>query len=59
VNFDWEPDDEKLLRYLKIPPKKKLEWLQKMHEFTVRSSSKHMLKLRWRLREEMNKCHRP
>jgi hypothetical protein len=50
--FGWETEEEKLLRYRKMPPKKKLEWLQKMHEFTVKTSSKRMLALRWKLREE-------
>lgn len=49
--FEWEKEEEKLLRYMKIPPKKKLEWLRKMHEFTVKSSSARMIKLRWKLRE--------
>ena len=57
MNFGWEADEERLLRYMRVSPKKKLEWLQKMHEFTVKSSSKYLLKLRWRLREEINKCH--
>jgi hypothetical protein len=51
MKFGWETEEEKLLRYMKIPPKQRLEWLQKMHEFTVKSSSKRMLKLRWKLRE--------
>lgn len=51
MTFDWETEEEKLLRYMKVPPEKKLEWLRKMHEFTVKASSKRMLRLRWRLRE--------
>ncbi|NQT89990.1 MAG: hypothetical protein HQ558_01910 [Candidatus Omnitrophica bacterium] len=51
MKFGWETEEEKLLRCLKISPKKRLEWLQKMHEFTVKTSSKHMLARRWKLRE--------
>ena len=29
----WESEKEKLLRYMKIPPKKKMEWLMEMHLF--------------------------
>lgn len=51
MNFGWETEEEKLLKYMKWPAKKKLEWLRQMHEFTVKTSSKKMLALRWKLRE--------
>jgi len=51
INFDWENERAKLLFYMQIPAKKKLEWLRQMHEFTVKTSSKRMLALRWKLRE--------
>ena len=51
MNFDWESEAEKRSRYMKIPAKKKLEWLRQMHEFTVKTSSKRMMALRWKLRE--------
>ena len=51
LDFDWEDEKAKFLIYMKIPPKKKLEWLRQMHEFTVKTSSKKMLALRWKLRE--------
>jgi len=35
MNFGWESEREKLLRYMKIPPKKKLEWLRDMSEFAA------------------------
>ncbi len=36
VDFGWEKEEEKLKRYLKMPAKKKLEWLKDMHDFYVR-----------------------
>ena len=51
MNFDWESEEEKLLRYMKIPAHKKMEWLRQMHEFIVKTSSKQTLALRQKLRE--------
>jgi hypothetical protein len=34
MNFQWEKDETKLLRSMKVPAQKKLEWLYAMHEFT-------------------------
>lgn len=49
--FEWETEEERLLRFMKIPPKKKLEWLRQMHEFMVKCSSKRTRLIRWKLRE--------
>jgi len=49
--FKWETEEERLLRFMKIPPKKKLEWLQKMHEFMVKCSSRRTKLIRWKLRK--------
>lgn len=43
--------DEKLRRYIKIPAKKKLEMLEKLHQMAVKTSSRKLMKLRWKLRE--------
>ncbi|MDD5292494.1 MAG: hypothetical protein PHY46_04895 [Candidatus Omnitrophica bacterium] len=43
--------DEKLRRYMKIPPKKKLEILEELHRMAVKNSSPKVMKLRWKLRE--------
>ena len=51
MSFEWETEDERLLRYMKISPWKKLEWLRQIHEFTVKCSSKRTMKIRWKLRE--------
>lgn len=48
--FKWESDEARLLRHMKIPAKKKLEWLYQMNEFINRFSSKTQKKIRQRLR---------
>jgi hypothetical protein len=37
MNFQWDQNDAKLLRSMKVSPQKKLEWLYAMHEFTRRT----------------------
>jgi hypothetical protein len=49
--FEWETEEERLSRFMKIPPKKKLEWLREMHEFMVKCSSKRTKSIRRKLRE--------
>ncbi|MBL7073200.1 MAG: hypothetical protein ISS33_05415 [Candidatus Omnitrophica bacterium] len=49
--FKWETEEERLRRFMKIPPKKKLEWLSKMHEIVLKSSSKRDKAIRRKLRE--------
>lgn len=48
---EWEREEERLLRLMKIPPKKKLEWLRQMNEFLVKASSKRDKLIRWKLRK--------
>ena len=50
MNFGWESEQDKLLRYMKIPAKKKMEWLQKIHEFTLAAASPERKKMFWKLR---------
>ena len=50
--FEWESEDGRLLRFMKIPPGKKLEWLREMNEFIVKSYSQRSKTLRWKLRQE-------
>ena len=49
--FKWETEEERLLRFMKISPKKKLEWLRQMNEFILKSSSKSDRLIRWKLRK--------
>lgn len=48
--FGWETEKEKLLRFMKIPPKKKLEWLNQMRQFMLLQPKK-LNKIRRQLRE--------
>ena len=50
--FEWETHDQRLLRFMKISPQKKLEWLRQMHEFMLRTSSRRVKAIRLELREE-------
>ena len=41
---------KRLLRYMKIPPKEKLEWLQKMHELDVAAATPEKRNIFWKQR---------
>ena len=50
--FKWETRTERLKKNMQIPALKRLEWLQKMYEFLLLSSSnKDTKKIRKQLRE--------
>ncbi len=51
MNFSWETEEEKLLRFMKIPPKKKLEWLNEMRKFMLKASTKKQRVIWLKLRE--------
>ncbi|MFH1692029.1 MAG: hypothetical protein ABIC68_05630 [Candidatus Omnitrophota bacterium] len=51
MNSDWETEDERLRRFMKISPKKKMEWLRQTNEFILKASSKKDRLLRWKLRK--------
>ena len=51
MKFGWETQEERLSRWIKIPAKKKLEWLRQMNELILKVSSKKQKKMRWKLRE--------
>lgn len=47
--FGWETEEERLKKFMKIPPKKKMEWLYEMHQFLLslpKSNQRLRLKLR-------------
>lgn len=50
--FEWETHDERLRRFMKISPQKKLEWLHQMHEFMLRTSSRRLKAIRLELRKK-------
>lgn len=49
--FKWESEESRLLRFMKIPAKRKLEWLWQMHEFIRLASTKKKRAIFWKLRE--------
>jgi len=46
MKFRWETQEERLLRDMRLPAKKKLEWLREINEFTAKYSSKHAKQIR-------------
>ncbi len=50
MNFNRETKKEKLLKHMSISPKRKLEWLYKMHELTLKFTSKKRKDIFWKLR---------
>jgi len=52
MKFGWEREEERLLRYMKIPPVKKLEWLAQMNKFMRETSSRKTKHIRQKLREK-------
>jgi len=51
MKFGWETDKERLLKHIKMSPKKKLEWLHEINEFIDKFSSKSTKDIRQRLRK--------
>ena len=49
MKFQWESEEERLRRLMKISAKKKLEWLYEMNMFAC-SLPKSYQKIRWKLR---------
>ncbi len=49
--FEWETGKERLLKFIKISPQKKMEWLRQMNEFILKSSTKRAKLIRWKLRK--------
>jgi hypothetical protein len=50
--FEWESEDEKLLRYIKISPKKKMEWLGAMLQMMCKVWTKKQRDAHFQLREK-------
>ena len=51
MRFEWETKQERLLRYMQISPKEKLEWLHEMNNWSDKASSKKTMKIRQQLRQ--------
>lgn len=50
--YKWESRDERLLRFMHIPPKKKLEWLRRMQIFLNKSLTGKRRDIYYKLRRE-------
>jgi len=53
VNFGWESEEEKLMHAMKIPAKRKLEWLYEMNRFSQKYSVPGAQAIRRKLREKL------
>ena len=51
MKWGWESEESRLLRFMKIPPTKKLEWLEQMREFARTFLTKRRKKIWRKLRE--------
>jgi hypothetical protein len=49
--YKWESEEERLLRFMRISPKTKMEWLREMNDFIAKSSTERSRLIRRRLRE--------
>lgn len=49
--FKWESEEERLLKFMRISPKKKMEWLRQMNEFLQKAGGKRRNEIFRRLRE--------
>jgi len=49
--FRWENEEERLSKFMRISPKKKLEWLLQINEFLHKFSSKKKERIRQKLRK--------
>ena len=47
----WESQKERLVKFMAIAPKKKLEWLRQMHDFLRKAMTKKQRRVYYRLRE--------
>ena len=50
--YKWETDKERVLKHMRIPAKKKLEWLRDMNEF-IEKASIMSVKRRREIREKL------
>ena len=41
MHYNWPSQEEKLLKYIKISPLKKLEWLREMNEWYLKLPKKY------------------
>ena len=51
IDFDWGKDEDRLRRWVKLSPKKKLEWLYQAHTLMRKALTKEQREVFWKLRQ--------
>ncbi|MDE1920755.1 MAG: hypothetical protein KGJ09_08585 [Candidatus Omnitrophica bacterium] len=51
INFDWQTDEERLRRWVKLSPKEKMRWLTESNEFMRKVWTKKQKEIFWKLRQ--------
>ncbi|MBF0488993.1 MAG: hypothetical protein HQL15_00060 [Candidatus Omnitrophica bacterium] len=51
IDFGLKSDEDRLQRWVKLSPKKKLEWLYQMHMFIRKAYTPKQKEIFWKLRE--------
>ncbi len=49
--YKWETEEQRLLKYMRISPKQKLEWLRQINEFVHKYSSNRNKTIRKKMRK--------
>lgn len=49
--FKWESEEDRLRRFMKIPPRKKLEWIYQMNVFLNKCATPKVKAIRRKLRQ--------
>lgn len=49
--FDWENEEERIRKGIRIPPKEKLRWLREINEFADKVLSDKQKEIRRKLKE--------
>jgi len=50
-NFNWETDESRLRRWVKLSPKEKMKWLTEAHELIRKVWTKKQKEAFWKLRQ--------
>jgi len=51
INFGWGNDEDRLRRWVKLSPKKKMEWLYQAHTLMRKALTKEKREIFWKLRQ--------
>jgi len=52
IDFGWGNDEDRLRRWVKLSPKKKLEWLYQAHNLMRKVLTKQQREMFWKLRQK-------